>query len=51
MGGGGIIKSAGKVCERIGWEMAYGADLLEAFSPRVEKRLCGFFRVEKLWCV
>ena len=39
-------------CERMGWEgggMAYGAYLLEAFSPGVEKRLqvCRFFESKK----
>ena len=30
--------------------MAYGAYLLEAFSPGVEKRLCGFFVSKTLVC-
>ena len=52
MGGGGIIRLLGR-CERIGWEMAYGAYLLEAFSPGIGKYLpyAGFLSRKTLVCV
>lgn len=58
MGGEGTIRLVRK-CEESGrlrggwggWDKAYGAYLIEAFSPAVEKRLCRFLSGKALVCV